>query len=184
MNRVALRRAARVLAGWLGVLLLLTTLPSALRLTVGGIRFSDYPPPEAVYLGAGDVVRQQGDADCGIAALLTLLRRNGIRATYRALAGRLPAEERLARGITLRALVTLGGAFGLPVDGYRLAGLSEAPATLPWIAHIQGGALGHYVVVDRITTRAVILSDPAVGRLELPRKTFERIWSGYALVGR
>ncbi|HXM37432.1 MAG TPA: cysteine peptidase family C39 domain-containing protein [Gemmatimonadales bacterium] len=184
MSPVALRRGARVLAGLTGLLLVLTVLPSALRLTVGGIRFSDYPPREAVYLGPGDVVPQQSDADCGLAALLTLLRRNAIPATYGELTARLPVEERVVRGITFRALAGLAGAFGLPLDGYRLVGLSEAPATVPWIAHLQGAALGHYVVVDRITARAVIVSDPAWGQFELPRAAFERLWSGYALVRR
>jgi ABC-type bacteriocin/lantibiotic exporter with double-glycine peptidase domain len=184
MNRLAGRRAARLLAGSFGLLLLLTLLPSALRLALGAIRFSDYPPRGAVVLDAGDVVRQRGDGDCGIAALLTLLHRNGIAATYADLAARLPVEERAARGISLGGLARLGALFALPLDGYRLAGLGDAPAALPWIAHVRGAGavLGHYVVVERITPHAVIVSDPAFGRLALPPAAFARIWSGYALV--
>jgi ABC-type bacteriocin/lantibiotic exporter with double-glycine peptidase domain len=184
MNPLAGRRAVRLLAALLGLLLVLMMLPRALRLTVGAIRFSDYPPREAVYLATGDVVRQRSDADCGIAALLTLLRRHRIPSTYAELAARLPAEEHGARGITLGGLARLGNAFGLPLDGYRIAALDDVPRTLPWIAHLRGGILGHYVVVDRITPHVVIVSDPAFGRLALPRAAFARIWSGYALVRR
>jgi len=182
--RVAWRRAARVLGVALCLGLLLLAGPSLIGLALGGVGVQRYPPEEAVLLGTDGVVLQQAKADCGVAALVMMLQSYHRAATYAGLKARVPADARAGDGLSLAALAAIAESVGLPLDGYRRDALHAVPVAPPWIARLGPGSRGHYVVVDSLTPARVVLRDPAVGRLALPRGAFEEFWSGYVLVPR
>ena len=126
------------------------------------------------------VVRQYDQADCGPAALLTVLRYWGGDAS-------LARVRQLARtdvrGSSMLSLVQAAGALGLEATG--AAGDYDAllRERLPCIAHVVSDAgLQHFVVVFRIAPRGVLLGDPGRGLRRLSRAAFLQIWRSGAVV--
>ena len=40
----------------------------------------------------------------------------------------------------------------------------------------------HYSVVKEVTNESVKLADPSLGNIEIPKKQFEKVYSGYSLI--
>lgn len=54
---------------------------------------------------------------------------------------------------------------------------------LPAIAHVViDGSLSHYVVVHKITTRQIIIADPARGIVKYTPEDFFKIWTGVLIL--
>lgn len=128
------------------------------------------------YRGSGGVRFQEGPTDCGV-AVLSMILDDHVRVP------RLEEDRRrvLERGygLSLLEMREIGRRHGLRAAGWRMdfAGLMEA--RLPAIAHFDN----HYVVVDRILADGTVrIRDPAVGRVELSRSSFERLWTGHLLL--
>jgi hypothetical protein len=68
------------------------------------------------------------------------------------------------------------------LGGFRARTLAAIPGRLPWIVQLGHGREGHFVAVDSMASQRVFVRDPAIGRIEFPAASFERFWSGYALV--
>lgn len=144
-----------------------TSLPSVngatLRVRVGRIFRPRYP-----------VVRQYDVADCGPAALLSVLRYHGGDASLvrvRELAGT------DARGSTL--LTLLRAAQGLGFDASGATGSYDDLTRVegPCIAHVvMEGGLHHFVVVFRADADRLVVGDPGRGRVTMTRAEFEAIW--------
>lgn len=136
------------------------------------------PAPAAIVaLGQGGVVLQRTDADCGIAALLMVLRDRGVETN----------RSRVARTAGLTPTGTsLGGlrrglaAHGVASRPWRLTPQDLARAPKPAVAWFGGN---HFVLVDRVTASGrVTVRDPALGRFELAASTFAQKWTGETLV--
>lgn len=128
------------------------------------------------YLGRETVRLQRGAWDCGVAALAMVIESHRRAPGLEALRAEVLDRR---RGLTLLELQEFAVERGLPAAGWRLdfAGLARTP--LPAIAHFDD----HYVVVDRIAADGMVrIRDPARGRMELPRRSFERLWTGNVLV--
>ncbi len=128
------------------------------------------------YLGRDGIRLQQGRSDCGVAALAMILERHGRDPRLEAVR-RLVLERR--SGLTLLEMQAIAGERGLSATGWRLdfAGLARAP--LPAVAHFED----HYVVVDRIAPDGTVqVRDPSLGRIDLPRASFENLWTGSVLL--
>jgi ATP-binding cassette, subfamily C, bacteriocin exporter len=126
------------------------------------------------------VVRQYDVADCGPAALLTVLRHYGGNASLTEVR-ELTATN--ARGTNMFALVEAAAALGL--DAHGAVGTYEelTGETMPAIAHIltEDGLL-HYVVVLQISPDDVRIADPARGVYRLSREQFSKVWRSGAVV--
>lgn len=128
------------------------------------------------YLGRENVRMQEGMWDCGVAAVAMVLEAHRRAPPLEPL--RAEVRDR-GRGLSLLEMQEVAGERGVRSDGWRLEFAALARMPLPAIAHFED----HYVVVDRITpSGAVWIRDPAVGRLELPRRSFEKLWTGNVLV--
>lgn len=133
------------------------------------IRFSRYP-----------VVRQYEQADCGPAALLSVLRYWG-GDTSMAHVRELTRTD--ARGSTMLGLVQAAEALGFRAQG-AAGGYEDLvrEVELPCIAHVVQDGLQHFVVVYRADERGVLVGDPGRGLLRLTRARFEAMWKTGAAV--
>ena len=125
-------------------------------------------------------VRQADQSDCGPAALATIALHHGVRISRERLRD-VTGTDRI--GTNLFGL--LQGAEKLGLRGRAVkgdwAGLSTIP--LPAIAHVRTpDGLGHYVVIHRVRSDAVIVADPARGIETRGREAFCAQWTGYVLL--
>lgn len=184
-----LRRAIGVAAGT--ALLLAALAPSALG-AVRSLRWRALPrtldasattaaavPQLALAAQAlPPVVRQRGSADCGPAALATVLAWRGRPAgldTVRA-AARLRAD-----GASLAEMARLASAFELPGAWYRVPRHALAALPTPFLAHLTTDG-GHYVAVRWVGRGFVLAADPARGLVLERMGPFGRTWRGRVLL--
>ena len=125
------------------------------------------------------LVLQRHEWDCGIAAVATLLRLEGLDVSYDSVARGVMANE---HGVSMASLAGVAARLGRPLDGYRLRSLAALGIDDPWIALINSAYAGHYVVVSSRTAEAVVVLDPRAGVRRLSIRDFESAWSGYALL--
>nr|WP_245817199.1 peptidase domain-containing ABC transporter [Hydrococcus rivularis] len=119
---------------------------------------------------------QQSAADCGATCLKTISQYWGKRLNLNFLRD-LTGVGR--SGASLKNLAKAAESLGYHARPVRASLNSLASQKNPWIAHWQGD---HYIVVYRIGSDRVLVSDPARGRLSLNRQEFLRGWTGYALL--
>jgi ABC-type bacteriocin/lantibiotic exporter with double-glycine peptidase domain len=128
------------------------------------------------YLGRETVRVQEGAWDCGIAALSMVFEAHGREAELAAIRGKVLGR---GEGLSLLEMEEIADGRGLPADGWRLDFAALRATPLPAIAHFAD----HYVVVDRISAGGTVrVRDPAVGLVDYPRGSFERLWTGVVLV--
>ncbi len=126
------------------------------------------------------VVRQYDQADCGPAALLSVLRHHGGDASLVQVREMTRTD---AKGSTLLALVQAAQGMGFRARGVTGEYDELMRESMPCIAHVLiDGRLQHFVVVYRIDERGVLLGDPAKGRVRMGRAEFEEIWKSRAVV--
>jgi HlyB family type I secretion system ABC transporter len=121
-------------------------------------------------------VKQQSRSDCGVACLVMIGRYWGKNFGINQIRAMANVDR---NGASLWGLVTAAESIGFstrPIKG-TLDGLGQQ--RLPAIAHWEGN---HYIVVYAITRRAVVVSDPALGRRRLTRTQFQAGWTGYTLL--
>jgi len=127
------------------------------------------------------VVRQYEQTDCGPAALLTVLRFWGGRASLGYVRNAAGTNQ---MGSTLLGLKEAAEALGFEAVGVKgtLEELKEQ--SLPCIAHFfTKGEPPHFVVVYAIKKRHVVVGDPAVGIVKMKFEQFVSRWStGVALL--
>ncbi len=162
----------------------------ALAVAAGGtlvLGLTSPVPPEPVarfwtwsvggdYRGRDGVRLQRGASDCGVAALMMVLEDR--HRTPRLEGVRLRVLER-DRGLSLLEMQSIAAEHGLRATGWRLdfEGLARAP--LPAVAHYDD----HYVVVDRVEPDGMVrIRDPSIGRIDLPRESFVKLWTGNVLL--
>jgi hypothetical protein len=133
-------------------------------------------------VGALPKTLERHNPDCGVHALYIFLRLNNCECTIDQIRAELPLTDLGATMLELRE-----GALRHDVKAEVVSG---APQQFfgrePFIARLRtptSGAEGHYVVVTRMTDDIVDLIDStAGGQVTAPRATFEKEFSGYALV--
>jgi ATP-binding cassette subfamily B protein len=126
------------------------------------------------------VVRQYDTADCGAAALLTVLRFHGGDASFPDVRDLTQTD---AQGATMRAMVTAAGRLGFQAKGVAGTFDQLCEQRLPAIAHVvTPEGLQHFVVVFEANVERVVVGDPAKGVRLLPRAEFEQLWLSHAAV--
>lgn len=125
------------------------------------------------------VVGQLDDADCGPAALLTVIRAFGGKATLPDIRSQCLRDP---RGASLADLASCANHMGFSARAAS-GSLDQLQAcTLPCIAHVVNErGRPHYVVVQSIG-RTVRIGDPALGPRKLSREHFEEMWKSRAVL--
>ncbi|MDR1743858.1 MAG: peptidase domain-containing ABC transporter [Dysgonamonadaceae bacterium] len=121
---------------------------------------------------------QQGQSDCGVACLLSLIRYHG---------GEYPLEKlrelsgTTIEGTTLLGLYQTANQIGFTAVGYE----TDIPSLIeygePVILHIvQDKAMGHYVVCYGFDDEQFVIGDPAKGIVRYSTEELERLWQSKA----
>lgn len=119
---------------------------------------------------------QQTQTDCGAACLAMVLSALGRRTSLAEVWRHLPENS---DGATLRELITAAVSFGLRLRAFRLTADQIGALPAPVIAHWEQD---HFVVVESVDRRGVVVVDPAFGRLRLTHERFTEGYSGTVLV--
>lgn len=121
---------------------------------------------------------QQSVADCGAACLVMIGRYWGKRFSVNRL--RDAANVNL-NGASLRGLCVAAESIGLATRPVKANFAQLARQQLPAIVHWEGK---HYIVLYKITSKEVIIADPAIGQKTISHQEFLAGWTGYALLLR
>lgn len=160
-----------------------------LRLDVAGAGAFSIPVASLSEARWQTVVRQRYDFSCGSAAVATLL-------TYHY---ELPTSEEQVfnamfqvgdqpqirtHGFSMLDMKRYLDGLGLQADGFRMTLDKLADLRVPAIALVDTQGYKHFVVVRGIEPDRVLVADPAVGTVAVPRALFEQIWNGIVLAAR
>lgn len=130
------------------------------------------------------VILQQRDFSCGAAALATIVNyfwsenvsETQILVAILSTLSREELQERIANGLTLTDLKRVSEKAGyvavlgkLEIDGLR-------ESKVPLLVGITVNGFDHFVVVRGLDDEFVYLADPAVGKIRVPIREFEKQW--------
>ncbi len=123
-------------------------------------------------------IGQQGDADCGLAALAMAARYLGAEIELE----RLRAEVSLSsRGMSLGDLKRVAADRGFPAYAVRIVSSQYVQITPPAVVHYCNG---HYVTLYEYGIAGVVVGDPATGVIRMSRQSFHQASSGCLLLLR
>ena len=183
-----IRLAAQLAAAGLAALSLsgcATQLTSDPRFFAAGAPGGDFALPvtsvqDTKFAG---VIRQQFDFSCGSAALATLLRYHydfDVREDN-AFRGMWASGDQLQIrrvGFSLLDMKRWLASRGLTADGYEVSLEQIADTGIPGIALIAVKDYRHFVVVKGVSDTEVLLGDPSLGIVIMPREEFQKAWNG------
>ncbi|MCE8035215.1 MULTISPECIES: C39 family peptidase [Halomonadaceae] len=135
------------------------------------------------------VVAQQYDYSCGAAAVATLLTYHYDRPTteaevFEAMIHGGEVEQIREQGFSMLDMKRYLDAQGLSSDGFRVGLDDLVRIGIPAITLINTGGYRHFVVIKGMDDGNVLIGDPAVGTVAVPKAHFESIWSGLVLGAR
>lgn len=119
---------------------------------------------------------QQSASDCGAASLVMVARYWGKKKSVNLLRDIANVDR---NGASLRGLTAAAESIGFATRPVKASLDRLAKQQLPAIAHWEGK---HYIVVYEITSKEVIVGDPAIGQLALSHAEFKEGWTNYALL--
>ena len=119
---------------------------------------------------------QQSASDCGCACLVMIARHWGKRLAV----NRVRDIANVSRsGASLRSLAAAAENIGFASKPVKASFDKLMQQSLPAIVHWEGK---HYIVVYEITSKHVIVCDPAIGQRKISYGEFNDKWTGYALL--
>jgi ATP-binding cassette, subfamily B, bacterial len=124
-------------------------------------------------------VGQVDSLDCGPSCLQMISRFYGVNISSAVAAARYERGD--VQGLSIQGLVELAESVGFEAKAFKVS-LEQASVGIdkPWIALTEGN---HFVVVYQLTTRQVILGDPACGVIAVSRDEFSEMWTGSSAKG-
>ncbi len=135
------------------------------------------------------VIPQQYDYSCGAAAVATLLSYHYGRPTteaevFESMIHAGEVEHIKEHGFSMLDMKRYLDAQGMQSDGFRVELDDLARIGVPAITLINTGGYRHFVVIKGMDRGNVLVGDPAVGTVAVPKAHFESIWSGTVLGAR
>jgi ATP-binding cassette subfamily B protein len=129
------------------------------------------------FLGREGVVLQEHKNDCGIAAVKNVLQQ--LKVSFEGLDTLLYASDYASEsGVNLLEIKNALQAKGLRATGYKTT-INDLPTLqTPMIAHFNKN---HFVVIETVSESELVVIDPAIGKLNYPKKAFEARWEGIVL---
>jgi HlyB family type I secretion system ABC transporter len=119
---------------------------------------------------------QQSSSDCGAACLVMIGRYWGKKFSINRLRDLANVNR---EGASLRGLSNAAESIGFLTKPVKCSLNKLAEQALPAIAHWEGR---HYVVVYQITSKQVIIGDPAIGQRNLTYPEFKAGWTNFVLL--
>jgi predicted double-glycine peptidase len=131
----------------------------------------------ARFITVDGVILQSHRNDCGSASLRMVLAAHGINPPIVELTANLKLNP---KGTSLKQLRLVSTQWGVPAKSWHIQPQDLHRVPLPAIAFIHKN---HFVVIRRFAAPEVLeVDDPALGKLQWPARSFQRIWSGETLV--
>lgn len=131
----------------------------------------------ARFISVDGVILQSHRNDCGPASLKMVLAAHGIHPPITDLAADL---ELNLKGTSMLQLRLVSTQWGVPAKSWHIQPKDLPRLPLPAIAFINKD---HFVVIRRYAAPEILeVDDPALGKLQWPARSFQRIWSGEMLV--
>lgn len=123
------------------------------------------------------LVLQEESSDCGVCALLSIIRYYG---------GNVPLEQlRISsltteKGVTAFNLIECARTYGLSAIGIKEYNIDEIGT--PFIAHFKiNQSLTHFVVVYQVSKSTILIMDPDSGYKEISKEEFYKMYTGIAI---
>src|SRR5690606_18123910 len=124
--------------------------------------------------------RRGDQGGCGAAVLAIVARHYRMSVPLQRLRD-LAGTDRV--GTNLLGLVEAAEQLGFAARAVKGPPEALGQIPLPAIAHVRTSeGLGHFVVLHKVTSRHVIVADPARGIERLPRDEFAAQWTGYLML--
>ncbi len=135
------------------------------------------------------VIRQQYDFSCGSAAVATLLSHHyGIKVdeaeVFQAMFQAGDQAKIRAEGFSMLDMKRFLDSQGLQSDGFRMSIDQLLKIGVPGIVLVNTQGYRHFVVLRGMRDGTILLADPAIGSITVPRAQFESIWDGTVLAAR
>ena len=135
------------------------------------------------------VIRQQYDFSCGSAAVATLLSYHyGMpideAEVFQAMFRAGDQDKIRAEGFSMLDMKRFLDSRGLHSDGFRMSLDQLFKIGVPGIVLVNTQGYRHFVVLRGVRDGNILLADPAIGSITVPREQFEVIWDGTVLVAR
>lgn len=135
------------------------------------------------------VIRQHYDFSCGSAAVATLLTYHyqmphDEDVVFKAMFQQGNQDEIRKEGFSMLDMKQFLDSKGLHADGFRMGLDQLVKIGVPAIALVNTQNYKHFVVVRGLRGDSILLADPAMGSIVIPRKQFEEIWDGTVLAAR
>ncbi|WP_034469039.1 peptidase domain-containing ABC transporter [Butyrivibrio sp. AE2005] len=126
-------------------------------------------------------IRQHDITDCGAACLATISKQYGLSISITKIREVAGTDKKGTNAFGIIKAAQELGFTAKAVKGNQEAFFSELP--LPAIAHVVvDGKLLHYVVIQKITKKQVIISDPAKGLRKVTPEEFFKEWTGVLIM--
>lgn len=126
-------------------------------------------------------VRQHDITDCGAACLATISKQYGLNTSISKIREVAGTDK---QGTNVYGMVKAAEQLGFTAKGVRGnkdAFFTEFP--LPAIAHVViDEKLLHYVVIQKITKKQILIADPGKGLVKYSPEDFFKIWSGVLII--
>lgn len=135
------------------------------------------------------VIRQQYDFSCGSAAVAILLSYHyampmNEAEVFHAMFRAGDQDKIRTEGFSMLDMKRFLDSRGLQSDGFRMNLDQLVKIGVPGIALVNTQGYRHFVVVRGLRDGNVLLADPAIGSITVPRAQFEAIWDGTVLAAR
>ena len=135
------------------------------------------------------VIRQKYDFSCGSAAVATLLSFHYNRPTdeetvFQAMIKVGDREKIQRNGFSMLDMKRYLDSQGFRSDGFKISLDKLIKIGMPGITLLNTQGYKHFVVIKGLSDDHVLIADPAVGSVVVPREFFKTIWNGAILGAR
>ncbi len=127
------------------------------------------------------LIRQQDQADCGAACLASIAAYYGLRLPIIRIRQYTHTDT---KGTTLLGLIEAAQKLGFQAKGIRATPEQLAGYPLPAIAHIfsPDQQLNHYVIIYEVTSKDILIGDPARAIKRIPLQEFVSQWNSFLVL--
>lgn len=126
------------------------------------------------------VVLQEGNKDCGVCCLLSIIRYYNGNISLNKL---MEMTKTTKNGTTFYNLSEAASKIGMASKAYYVGDFNNISVySCPFISQVIRNGYTHFVVVYKISKDKLLIMDPALGSLYMSREKFLNIWTSYIMM--
>lgn len=126
------------------------------------------------------VVLQEGNKDCGVCCLLSIIRYYNGNISLNKL---MEMTKTTKNGTTFYNLSEAASKIGMASKAYYVNDFNNISVySCPFISQVIRNGYTHFVVVYKISKDKLLIMDPALGSLYMSREKFLNIWTSYIMM--